>query len=86
MDRVRQYKAPYRYAKVGGKFVLLERKADGEAHKATKTVFKSEADAKKQVLAMNNEWRRGGGKRQRVRSSVRAEEMMDNPKRLRNRR
>lgn len=85
MERVRQYKAPYRYGKVGGKFVLMERKADGEPHKATKTVFKSEAEAKKKVLALNNEWRRGA-KRQRVRPSVRAEEMMDNPRRRRSRR
>jgi len=86
MDRVRQYKAPYRYGKVGGKFVLMERKEDGGDHKATKTVFKSEAEAKKKVLALNNDWRRSGGKRQRGRQSVRADEMMDNPRRRRSRR
>jgi len=54
--RVRQRKSPYFYVRKGSSFVLLDH------HVETSTRFKTEAEAKKKVLALNDAWRSGGAK------------------------
>ncbi len=50
-SHVRQRKSPYFYVRKGGSFVLLDN------HEETSTRYKTEAEAKKAVLSLNNAWR-----------------------------
>ena len=59
---VRQYKAPYRYARKGRTLVLMER------GNATGQTFSSEAAAKRTVLEMNDAWRAKSAKKANPRS------------------
>jgi len=55
-SHVRQHKSPYFYVPKGGGFVLLEN------HVETGTRYKTEAEAKRAVLALNDAWRAKGAK------------------------
>lgn len=59
---VRQYKAPYRYARKGRTLVLIER------GNATGQTFSSEAAAKRTVLELNDAWRAKSAKKANPRS------------------
>ena len=50
-SHLRQHKSPYFYVQKGSGFVLLDN------HEETQTRYKTEAEAKKAVLALNNAWR-----------------------------
>ena len=50
-SRIRQHKSPYFYVRKGSGFVLLDN------HEETSTRYKTEAEAKKAVLALNDAWR-----------------------------
>lgn len=56
-SHVRQRKSPYFYVRKGTGFVLLDN------HEETQTRYKSEAEAKKAVLSLNNAWRAKHGSR-----------------------
>jgi len=55
-SHVRQHKSPYFYVRKGAGFVLLEN------HVETGTRYKTEAEAKRAVLALNDAWRAKGAK------------------------
>ena len=55
-SRVRQHKSPYFYVRKGAGFVLLEN------HVETGTRYRTEAEAKRAVLALNDAWRAKGAK------------------------
>jgi hypothetical protein len=54
---IRQHKSPYFYVRKGSGFVLLDN------HEETSTRYKTEAEAKKAVLALNDAWRAKHGTR-----------------------
>jgi hypothetical protein len=58
-SHVRQHKSPYFYVHKGAGFVLLEN------HVETGTRYKTEAEAKRAVLALNDAWREKHGTRAR---------------------
>lgn len=56
-SHVRQHKSPYFYVQKGSGFVLLDN------HEETQTRYKTEAEAKKAVLSLNDAWRAKHGTR-----------------------
>lgn len=56
-SHVRQHKSPYFYVRKGAGFVLLEN------HVETGTRYKTEAEAKRAVLALNDAWRAQQGRK-----------------------
>jgi hypothetical protein len=60
-SHVRQHKSPYFYVRKGAGFVLLEN------HVETGTRYKTEAEAKHAVLALNDAWRAKGVKKSNLR-------------------
>lgn len=55
-SHVRQHKSPYFYVQKGSGFVLLDN------HEETQTRYKTEAEAKRAVLSLNDAWRAKGAK------------------------
>lgn len=64
-SHIRQRKSPYFYVRKGSNFVLLDN------HEETNTRYKTEAEAKKAVLALNDAWRAKHGTRAKAKTNPR---------------